>query len=218
MADNPVLPTKTGWVIIALMIAGAWWGYTTVRGDADGRIHIYNSDKRRAEVKIVFTGTGEVLENYQLKRFGNATFSTNRSGNYEVLIPSHKKRYNVYIDQRGFGTFKEPLINIGADREIYLEPVFYVSRELSKQEQNQRVRELSKKYRAYEFERAYTELPVHVDYGFGESIPIQKGGMIYVRPRRRFFSFLGVGASDAREAYYYLGDSARRLKVKRLLQ
>ena len=217
------------------LIAGLIWTWNWVDktwiGNADSRIHIYNSLGRNVSVTLAIQKTGDdrSIKTVSLKSGKGYTFETIHSGKYVVDVTasdgSYQRPFEFEIRPSAVDD-RDVLFDIGQQGEFYLLPVYYLPNDWSDEKKRQESARLDSRYREYEYSNIRKiKLPVSIDYGLDQPAPTSKGGPTYVgRPRR--YGFLVRMITDAmaeneddeeQEAYYILADRKRYQKLIRTL-
>jgi hypothetical protein len=216
---------------VAVFIGGgilAWnWIDNQFIGDADSRIHLYNSSGGSAVVEIRKPDDRGQPETIHLEKRKGHTLSTRHSGRYMVAVSTSDgktRELEVEIEPSSVED-SDVLLDVGGREKFHVTPLFYMPVGWTDEQKEYRFSSLARKYKEYTYtSRTKVTLPVRIDYGLDEPAPVSKD--IGFRPVRRggFLRTLirKVVAGEWRpqenkEAYYVLADGARYQKMLRTL-
>ena len=214
-------------VVLAVLIGGAifaWnWYDSNIGGDADSRLHVYNSRYGFIRVEISKPGDDRwKVKTIELEDRRGQTITAHLSGEYvvEAQLPgSTTKKVKAKIPASPGST--DILIDFGESGEFYVVPIFYLPDEWSREQKEKELARLEKKYQEREYGgRNRIKLPVRIDYGFNQGAPVSKGGALKGGGRYGWLAALlgnAIAEENEKEAYYVLADSARYRSMVRKL-
>ncbi len=217
------------------LIAGLIWTWNWVDktwiGDADSRIHIYNSLGRNVDVTLAIQKTGDdsSIKTVSLKSGKGYTFEAIHSGHYvvDVTVSNGAHQRPLEFDIRPSAVDdRDVLFDIGRQGQFHLVPLYYFPNDWSEEKKRQEAIRLDARYREYKYSNIRKKkLPVSIDYGLDQGAPTSKGGPSYVgRPRRYGFLVRMIRGAMAeneddeeQDVYYILADRKRYQTLIRTL-
>ena len=224
------------WSLIAILvaIAAGVWVKDRLIGDADARIHVYNSDKRR-DVSFIIRKKhkkeeGKEPERITIKPGRGYTYLVRHSGRYviDVAAPIDLRLSKPAVRVQSDGEALDVLFDIGSQGSFYVVPRFFLPADFPRDERKQ---ELARLKRVHP-ERAFRSkpkivLPVRIDYGFDQPVPIVQMSRIGRPPsvsglftasgiaKKILGKFLRDMVEEERVVHYVLADRARYNRLAR---
>ena len=198
------------------------WLDRNIIGDADGRVHLYNSTQAPVSL-VVRNEADETLSSKPITinpRTGY-THSVINSGTHTIDIQSpeqrNRKKLTAVIPPRAEGS-RDVLFNIGRSGALYLVPLFYLPTDWDKEKQERELKRLDAKHK----ERKYVGkrkvgLPVKIDYGFDQGAPLTKYDGVPPTRHSWLIRLLKGSEEKQRYVYYLLADESRYGEMERTL-
>ena len=214
--------------IITLLILGAIFigifiMYNKERGDSDTKFHFYYvGSKIQPKNTIENLDNHEVNKTFLLDAFKGASYPAKEAGDYKIVISPVEKSYNITVYDRDTGGTDDMLIIIKDKTRIVIKsldtisliPVFYFETDVDEQEKQSLMDSYKEQFPSYKYiSEGLHELPVRVDYGFDESVPMIKGTPIRRRGHGLFDALFG---GNKQNAYYVLADNKRLRKIDQI--
>lgn len=147
--------------VACLLLVAAWlwsWAKANYIGDANGRLHIYNSQPGwPVDVEIHAAKADDAVITLRLTSGEGVTYRANHAGNYavKVIAPDHLAgqswRIDVPLDEEDS---LDRIIDIGGRGHFLLAPVFYLPVELNEAERKAELRRRKSTYREYDLDVA----------------------------------------------------------------
>ena len=200
--ERPVLTA----LILGALFLGIYVIYSQSIGDSDTKFHVYYlGSKVKPTVEVVKLDNQEVNKTFILDAYDGATYQAKEAGDYTIRITPFDQFHEITVYDRDVGGTKDVLIIVKDKKKFTLKnletvsliPIFYFGDDMSEENKQAQVEAYEARYPSYAYKEGVHQLPVRVDYGFGEGVPIAIG-------------------EGGQEAYYVLADDKRLNNIDRV--